>query len=249
MNWVYFSPHPDDAAMSCGGIIHQQVRSGDTVLIWTLFSGDPPVGDLTPFATSLHRRWGVSAVAAMASRRDEDRRAADRLGAELYSFNLPDCIYRRLPDGKPLVNREEDLWQPLNPGETQLVVQLAALTAATLPEDAHLVCPLGIGAHVDHTLTRAAAESLGRNLYFYADFPYAGQEGALSGAWIAPQFKTHHFALSADDLLAWGDAIAAHASQISTFWKDEVEMRSELNDFHIRGGGNCLWQADVVPDP
>ena len=249
MDWVYLSPHPDDAAMSCGGIIHQQVRAGESVAVWTLFSGDPPNGDLTPFAASLHRRWGVGAATVMADRRDEDRRAAGRLGAYLHNFSLPDCIYRLLPDGEPLVTREEDLWQPLHPGEAELTAQLADLMAAALPDDTRLICPLGIGAHVDHTLTRAAAESLGRDLYYYADFPYAGREGVLSEEWIAPHFVPRRYALSETDLVAWGDAIAAHASQISTFWNNEAEMRTALRDFHIQGGGNCLWQADVIPDP
>ena len=243
MDWNYLSPHPDDAAMSCGGIIHQQVQGGEKVSVWTLFAGDPPDGELTPFAASLHRRWGVDAATAMAARRDEDRCAARRLGADLHNFNLPDCIYRRLPDGEPLVTREEDLWQPLHPGEAELTAQLAALMAAALPDDARLVCPLGIGAHVDHTLARAAAESLGRDLHLYADFPYAQREGTLSEGWIAPHFVPHRYALSAADMLAWGDAIAAHASQISTFWKNEAEMRTALGEFHARGGGDCLWET------
>jgi LmbE family N-acetylglucosaminyl deacetylase len=246
MYWVYLSPHPDDAAMSCGGIIHQQVRTGEMVSVWTLFAGDPPAGDLTPFAASLHQRWGVGAAAAMAARRVEDRRAAEILGAELRNFHLPDCIYRRLPDGEPLVTREEELWQPAHPGEARLVEQLAFLLQEKLPDTARLVCPLGIGVHIDHTLARLAAGSLGRRLYFYADYPYAGREGSLSEEWIAPHWLPCRYQLSGADLQAWENAVAAHASQISTFWKDETAMRTALSDYHAQGGGDCLWQADVI---
>lgn len=246
MDWVYLSPHPDDAALSCGGIIHCQVRRGETVAVWTLFGGDPPPGPLTPFAASLHRRWGVSAGDAMAARRAEDARAAAVLGAALLNIHLPDCIYRRLPGGAPLVTREEDLWQPLHPGEEPLAERLAASLRERLPSGARLVSPLGIGSHVDHTLTRRAAQSLGRELFFYADFPYAGREQALSDEWIAPHWKPHCCTLKPADLAAWADAVAAHASQISTFWRDEKEMRAALHDFHTLEGGTCLWRAGVA---
>jgi LmbE family N-acetylglucosaminyl deacetylase len=246
MQWVYLSPHPDDAVMSCGGIIHQQVQHGENVAVWTLFDGDPPYGELTPFAASLHHRWGVDAATAMTARRNEDHNAATRLGVDLHHFKLPDCIYRRLPDGEPLVNCEEDLWQTPHSGETQFAAHLSARMAAALPEDAHLVCPLGIGTHLDHTLTRAAAELLGRRLFFYADFPYVGREGALSDVWIEPHWQPRRFTLSPADLLAWGDAISAHASQISTFWKNEDEMRTALGEFHAQGGGDCLWESSSL---
>lgn len=243
MKWIYLSPHPDDAVMSCGGIIHQQVKRGDSVAMWTLFAGDPPDGELTPFADNLHRRWGVDAAAAMAARRKEDQHAAERLGADICNFSLPDCIYRRLPNGEPLVTCEEDLWQSPHPEEAQLIAQLAARLSDALPEDTRLVCPLGIGAHVDHTLTRAAAERLDQSLNFYADFPYVGRERTSSQVWIEPQWKTHRYRLSDADLLAWKDAIAAHATQISTFWENETEMRAALGKFHAQGGGDCLWEV------
>jgi len=42
MHWIYLSPHLDDAVLSCGGIIWQQVQSGHQVEIWTICAADPP---------------------------------------------------------------------------------------------------------------------------------------------------------------------------------------------------------------
>ena len=61
---------------------------------------------------------------------------------------------------------------PLNPAEAGLVKALGAELAQALPGDAELVCPLAIGGHVDHRLTRLAAESTGRRLWYYVDYPY-----------------------------------------------------------------------------
>src|SRR5512139_3118661 len=71
MHWIYLSPHLDDAALSCGGLIWEQVHAGDTVSVWTICAGDPPNGSLSPFAEALHARW-QSGIEAAVLRREED---------------------------------------------------------------------------------------------------------------------------------------------------------------------------------
>jgi hypothetical protein len=41
---------------------------------------------------------------------------------------------------------------------------------------------------------------------------------------------------------AWEKAVAAHTSQISTFWDNLDEMRAELRDYCQMGIGSTLWQ-------
>ena len=36
-----------------------------------------------------------------------------------------------------------------------------------------VLCPLGVGRHVDHVLVRSVGPELGRRVVYYADFPYA----------------------------------------------------------------------------
>ncbi len=49
MRYVYLSPHPDDAALSAAGLIHDLTQTGNAVEIWNLFCGFPPEGELSPF--------------------------------------------------------------------------------------------------------------------------------------------------------------------------------------------------------
>src|SRR5689334_12434287 len=77
---VYLSPHLDDAALSCGGMIHQQTQAGERVVVVTLCAGGPPAGALSDFAQSLHTRWQTP-VEAVAVRRAEDLAALKVLGA------------------------------------------------------------------------------------------------------------------------------------------------------------------------
>jgi hypothetical protein len=50
MRWIYISPHLDDAALSAGGLIHEQTQAGLPVEIWTLMSGFPLVDEVSPLA-------------------------------------------------------------------------------------------------------------------------------------------------------------------------------------------------------
>lgn len=240
-HWIFLSPHLDDAVLSCGGLIWQQVQAGSRVEIWTICAGDPPAGERPPFALSLEKRWQTGAD-AVAARRLEDEAACKRLGARAAHFTLPDCIYRRLPDGSPLVNDEDDLWQPLPPGELPLAERLAGQIAARLPRRCRLVAPLSLGNHVDHRLVRAAAMRLQRSLRFYVDYPYADRPGARIQTYVEPAWHRERYALSTGALEAWQAAVACYASQISSLWSGLDEMCFSLAKFFNQGGGGILWR-------
>ena len=49
MTHVFVAPHPDDVALSCGGLIASLRELGQTVTILTVFSGDGASDRLTPY--------------------------------------------------------------------------------------------------------------------------------------------------------------------------------------------------------
>lgn len=172
MTWIYLSPHLDDVALSVGGLLWEQSQGGEHVAVWTICGGDPPPGGFSPFAESLHSRWETG-IEAMQTRRTEDIEACRTLGAKPIHFDISDCIYRRSPKTeKHLYDSEDSLWIPVHPDEEELIVQLTKSFKELLPPDANVVCPLALGGHVDHRLTRSASERLGIPLWFYADYPY-----------------------------------------------------------------------------
>ncbi|HVN54414.1 MAG TPA: PIG-L family deacetylase [Anaerolineaceae bacterium] len=244
MTWIYLSPHLDDAAFSCGGWIWEQARRGERVEVWTICAGDPPGGPLSPFAEELHVRWGAGAEAA-AARREEDVQSCRELGAGYRHFSIPDCIYRVRPEtGEPVIRGEDDLFDLDNPPEPGLVEELAALLAEQLPRDAALVSPLALGNHVDHRLVRKAAERArpgGQELFYYFDYPYIFKEGVRPEA--AGGLTPVEGEISRAGLAAWQAAIAAHASQISSFWAGLDEMRAVLEGYWANGGGK-VWRSD-----
>lgn len=243
MRWIYLSPHFDDAPLSCGGLIAGQVRDGETAEIWTVFAAYPPrSAPLPAFAREKHRVWQVNRRSAIQVRREEERKANALLGTGMRWGSLPDCIYRRLPDGTPLISDNDDLWLPVHPGENGLIRRLAAWMRRGLRPDDRLVCPLTLGDHVDHRLVRAAAELLRRPLWYYADYPYAVRLGAHVPPGL-PAEQIYSRIITPADLQLWQRAVACYATQMEDLFAGPQNMPSRLEDFWKTGGGSLLWQV------
>ena len=241
MHWIYLSPHLDDAVLSCGGIIWQQVQSGHQVEIWTICAADPPSGPLAPFAQMLHARWQTGSQ-SMAARRAEDIQACRVLGAAWQHFPFADCIYRFDPQtGTPLIADRDDLFSPLRTADLALADQLAADLAVQLTSGAHWVAPLTLGSHRDHQLVRRAAEQLGVPLWLYADYPYAASDPDHATN-LPANVQPQSFLLTPAALTVWQDAVAAYQSQLSSFWDSETQMRLALAEYYQNGGGQILWR-------
>jgi len=257
MDWIYLSPHFDDAALSCGGLIWEQSQSGISASIWTVCAGIVPDGPLSPFAIELQQRWQASRAAEdgvgrstggemVELRQAEDIASCSLLRADYRHFEIPDCIYRfvefRPGERTYLYDSRAALFGALQPSEGSLVEKLATLLSDNIPAETRLACPLGLGNHVDHQLTRLAAERVGRELWYYADFPYTRADAhqleqlAVNG-W---QLTTHP--VSPAGLAAWQKSIAAHRSQISSFWPNLEAMEGEVREYCEANGGVRLWK-------
>ena len=241
MRWIYLSPHLDDAVLSAGGLIYEQTQAGLPVEIWTLMAGLPPEGELSSFAQVLHQLWGFgSAEESVASRREEDRQAAAAVGARARHFDFPDAVYRRGEDGESVPAGYFGGAAPRGclPAEGDGRGGRAAAAAGRYPR-----LPAGIGGHVDHMLARAAAELLGRPLWYDADLPYLFNH---------PEELEPHTAglselvnpVSEAGLEAWEQGIRAYASQLSTVFQDAALLPDLLREYWEPKAGISLWRAE-----
>ena len=238
--YIYLSPHPDDAVLSCGAILYDQVHRGHSVQVWTVLAGDPPPTGLSPLAQEIHQRWQTGTQAA-SLRRAEDRLACERLQVIPQHFTYLDCIYRtRAGTTQPLIEKNAELFQPLPPSERPLIEGIAQHLRRILPPACTLVLPLGIGNHVDHQLVRQAGEALGQACFYYADFPYIGNTSEIS-SFLPPNSSARHFPLSKPALTAWQYAVEAYTSQLSTFWTSLSAMHEAIAAYARSPLGNCLW--------
>jgi LmbE family N-acetylglucosaminyl deacetylase len=200
---VFVSPHPDDVALSCGGLIVALRARGERIAILTVFSGS---GDdqrqLTPyqrlalgFGSHEKARAGDDAAsldlfATSGSEADADeddpptpakvmavRRAEDEAYARFVGASIS---FFDLPDAVFRGYRgDAELTGPPRPNDPAPVAELRGALARLQPETLYL--PFSVGGHVDHRQARRAAiallsEPASPYLYrtvFYEDFPYA----------------------------------------------------------------------------
>jgi LmbE family N-acetylglucosaminyl deacetylase len=245
MHWIYLSPHFDDIALSCGGLVWEQAQAGDSVSIWTVCAGSVPAGELSPFAKELHMRWKADQDAT-AKRRLEDLHSCERLGAGYLHFTLPDCIYRHNPHtGEFMYTSVESLNGSLQPADTHNIAMLGEELKRGIQAEVTLVCPLSLGNHVDHQLTRLATQGLGYPLWYYQDYPYVLRSNDMLEHMEQEGWECRCFPVSPQGLVAWQDSIDAHASQISTFWKDALEMRLAVSEYLDQNNGIQLWRKPL----
>lgn len=240
MNWVYLSPHFDDVVLSCGGLLWEQANSGKVVKILTVCAGDPPTMQLSSFARQLHARWQTG-LEAVAQRRSEDILSCEVLGVEHVHLDVPDCIYRQDRDGNPLYNSDDALFGALDTSDHFLVNNLVADISIHLTPGTQMVSPLAIGNHVDHQLVRMAAEKVGVKLRYYADYPYIMNNPNNLSDYVNPTWQKEQYPVSKKGVKSWIDAVAAHKSQISSFWSGLSEMSEAINRYKNMNNGICLW--------
>ncbi len=266
MTHFFLSPHPDDAALSCGGQIATLVQQGERVLIITVMAGDPPQAEgFTPgaFVRELWARWGLGEGRAVTSaRRGEDRAAAAILGAEIGFWPLPEAIYRISSDGQLLYPDAQAIFGDVNAADpiAQAVTEGRIIHefAWQISEDGVLHIPLSVGGHVDHRLTRRIAQTLfggwsAERVAYYEEYPYSLQgasaiEQALTRAidWLA--LSTPHIpvpVVTPVDLAALQtkiNAVNAYRSQISSFWQDADEMAQSIYTYTHEVGGEREWR-------
>ena len=164
---IYFSPHLDDAILSCAGRIAQQTGAGHQVLVVTIFAGSGDGATRPPPA--------FAPFQDIPARRCEDRRALDVVAADHRWLDFPDAIQRHRRYASlvgitaPIARREA----PLRRAVTTEVARICRRWPT-----AKLYFPLAIGNHVDHQITAAAGFTLlsggrpERAVTFYEDVPY-----------------------------------------------------------------------------
>jgi LmbE family N-acetylglucosaminyl deacetylase len=238
MRWIYLSPHLDDAVLSAGGFLYEQTRAGIPVEIWTIVCGYPPPGELTPLAQVIQFQWGVeSAEEAIKLRRGEDVEAAGIVGAKTVHFDVPDCIYRRGPDGEPLY---QDIFVQPHEAEAHLPDEIVQTITPRLQADDRIICQLGIGGHVDHLLVRQAAERLERLLWYSADVPYMFRQPGELTPQVA-RMKEFLHPITEAGLKAWVEAALAYKSQLSSLFDSPEGMEAGIRAFYSERNGFPLW--------
>jgi len=235
---IVLSPHLDDGPLSCGGAIHHWAAAGEPVLVVTFMTGDPPAGDLSPFAHYQHAGWQLPAREAYIVRRAEEVAALQVLGANFHHVGLLDCIYRA-DDAGFFYTSDEAIFGFTHPGDDRLAEEMARRLALLGPLKATTIvyAPLAVGNHIDHQLVRQAAERWrGRELIYYEDFPYVGDDAP-----VELDATPLLISLSKEDIEAKIKAIGCYRSQIRFLFGTRAKMAARVWDHCRRVAGENGW--------
>ena len=198
---VAVSPHLDDGVLSCGALLAYLARRCD-VTVATVFTAACP----HPWSLPLRRQsraGDMDAEVLYEHRRAEDAAVLAEAGAAAVHFGLPDAPYRRVGDSS---SSAPGRWRlPAYPTlrfdaargriartDAGLATEVGARIGEVVRASGAVAvfAPLGIGRHVDHLITRHAAESLRTHTIYYSDFPYTEtavpDQGFVRRAALAP---------------------------------------------------------------
>ena len=149
----------------------------------------------------------------------------------------------RWASGQFLYDLEQDLFGLVHPAEAPLIARLARLFSE-LPSTDQVFLPLGVGNHVDHQVTRQAAQ-LGFNMHYavyYEEYPYSQVADAVTAIVNAENnWQMDVITLTEEALSAKIDAIACFTSQISTFFTGLEDMAHYVRGYNAAVGGERLW--------
>lgn len=151
------SPHIDDAAFGLALTIAKCADNNIPVTIINCFT-------VTKWTAITVEDKAVEAVSLL--RKTEDADFYRKLNLNIKIINL-DLLDAPLRNGYIFQN------QPFQPNELELIEELKGLLEKHV--DGMLLCPLGIGDHIDHAICRAAVQKLygQMKVIFYEDLPYA----------------------------------------------------------------------------
>ncbi len=251
---VVLSPHLDDAALSCGGLLAMAHQRHEQALVITLCTAAPAAdSDFSELALTFHRMWQLSPDEVVSARLREEQAALDILGTDSYWAGLLDAIYRfpqAYTSRDTLFNRPH----ASDPLYDVLAVQMR-VWREQMPS-AIFYAPLAVGSHVDHVITHEVARMVfadcPERLVFYEDFPYAIWPRALATRQTEVQ-DVEPQTIAIEAVLAHKIAsVDAYPSQLVELFGSRDGMVQSLTSYaadvsgHADGAGERYWHAHAV---
>ncbi|MCC9144277.1 MULTISPECIES: PIG-L family deacetylase [unclassified Arthrobacter] len=186
--WLFLSPHLDDAVLSCGALLQESARTRD-ITVATLFTEPASPPHTRAARTFISQCCASDAGSLFEARQVEDREVLEELGVRHLHLGLEDALFRQrhaapaaalvkkvLPE---LVHRYPTYRYDIalgriSRGDRTLIENLRLRVRGLLQQTGAelLFCPIGIGRHVDHLITRRVGTFFPDKAVYYADFPY-----------------------------------------------------------------------------
>lgn len=191
--YIFFSPHLDDAVLSCGLLLKRLKTMRKNIFVYSIFtraSNEPFTEQAVRFMASCSYK---SAHQLFRDRKKEDVLATAYFGAGNKHLNFIDAAWRKtnfynkhLRFAKLLEfiphlthvypNATTQFSGNPSPLDDLLQIKLTQKLSKEVQRANRktlLLAPLGVGGHVDHVITRLCVENLDKPILFWQDAPYS----------------------------------------------------------------------------
>lgn len=176
-NFIFLSPHYDDAVLSCGYLIeklHAYRKDVSVITVFTQTSEEP----YTPQALAFLRASGhKDAKVLFHDRQREDVSALRTLGVKYIHLSYVDAAWRKSGWSHVYPNAKKQFsgsWSRQdNALFRELAMKLQRVIASQYDRKTVVFVPLGVGGHADHILVRDVAKTLNTPVFYWEDFPYS----------------------------------------------------------------------------
>jgi LmbE family N-acetylglucosaminyl deacetylase len=251
---VILSPHLDDAALSCGGLLQFLKDRETSCLVISVYCGNPPPVKGQDGSLRTFQRKGYVNPRL---RRKEDIAAMHAMDADFVHLGFADSIYRRSPlTNEFIYRRSRERWVSPRVDDLAHVEELYLVLRRLCHNLGRilLVSPMGIGQHVDHTIVAQVALRVaegGTSLLFFEDFPYVVDREVGSGVEDGPAQALLRLKQEAVlrhvlpvDAAAKASLISRYRSQIPALFDDEQGLEEALQG-RKHDGAPCefYWRA------
>ena len=180
-SYIFISPHLDDAILSCGNLLLKLKAQNKNIQIITLFTSASKK-TLTPQAENFLNACGyTSPIKLFEDREVEDSKATGFIGGTYKHLGFIDAAWRT-KNNKPLYhNGTSQFSGRISTKDHKLIDTIRTNLTKICVNDATtlILCPLGVGNHADHVITRKAVEKLYKQSLFWEDYPYNTDRGVL----------------------------------------------------------------------
>jgi len=170
---IFFSPHLDDAVLSCGGLILKLAKNKQRVLVITIFSGVNEKTIVSGVMSNYVKKCGYFNPKELSKeRKKEDRRVMKELGitGKWMDFNEADYrpIYKNQKEmvDKRVIEKEDFLLKKVRE-------KVEKIMDDNLNPGGEVYFPIGLGMHIDHAIIKRVGEKVKYGgVYFWEDYPY-----------------------------------------------------------------------------
>ena len=179
-DYIYVSPHLDDAVFSASGSIIKNIQDNKSVLIITVFTeGKQNIGknDCTNNNSNQYIEYYKKLVCSD-NRKKEDSKIMNKLGVDYIYLNNPDILNRHIiinvlsmnvvQSNNNLIIKDMEFFKKYS-------MDLVIIFKKYYKKNTIIYFPLGSGNHPDHLLIHTIGMKINNkfNILFYEDMPYS----------------------------------------------------------------------------